>query len=60
MKQKEFFSELSSAGGYILRHGANHDIWFSPKTGKKFALPRHGSHEMSKGLERKARKELGI
>jgi hypothetical protein len=60
MKQKAFIAELRSAGCYLLRHGAGHDIWFSPITGKKFSLPRHGSQELSKGLEQRARKELGI
>lgn len=60
MKQKEFYAELVSAGCRLVRHGANHDIWYSPATGRKWAIPRHGSHELPKGTERKARKELGI
>ena len=42
MKYNQFFAELTAAGCYVLRHGANHDIWYSPKTGNKFALSRHG------------------
>lgn len=38
MKYNQFFAELTAAGCYVLRHGANHDIWYSPKTGNKFAL----------------------
>ena len=29
-------------------------------TGRTFALPRHGSQELAKGLERKAREVLGL
>ena len=32
MKYNQFFAELTAAGCYVLRHGANHDIWYSPKT----------------------------
>ena len=41
------------------RHGANHDIWYSPITGELFPDPRHGGKEVPWGLERKARKVLG-
>lgn len=56
MKYNQFFAELTAAGCYVLRHGANHDIWYSPKTENKFALPRHGKLEVPTGMERKARK----
>lgn len=25
----------------LIRHGSNHDIWYSSVTGKQFAVPRH-------------------
>ena len=53
MKYNQFFAELTAAGCYVLRHGAN-----SPKTGNKFALSRHGKQEVPTGMERKARKVL--
>ncbi len=40
MKYNQLFAELTAAGCYVLRHGTNHDIWYSPKTGNKFALLR--------------------
>mgnify|MGYP003457306108 FL=1 len=58
MKYNQFYAELSAEGCFVLRNGANHDIWFSPLTGSKFPLPRHGNHEVPLGLERKARKVL--
>lgn len=60
MKVSKFIAEISAKGCTILRHGANHDIWYSPATGDKFALPRHGSQELPKGLEIQARKKLGV
>lgn len=58
MKYNQPFAELAAAGCYVLRHGANYDIWYSPKTGHKFALSRHGKQEVPTGMERKARKVL--
>ena len=37
MKVSELVRVLTKAGCFIHRHGANHDIWYSPKTGNKFA-----------------------
>ena len=56
MKYNQFFAELTAAGCYVLRHGANHDIWYSPKTENKFALSRHGKQEVPTGMERKSKK----
>ena len=58
MKYNQLFAELTAAGCSVLRHGSNHDIWFSPLTGNRFSLPRHGGQEVPKGMERKARKVL--
>ena len=58
MKYNQLFAELTAAGCSVLRHGANHDMWFSPLTGNRFPLLRHGRQEVPKGMERKARKVL--
>ena len=69
MKYNQLFAELTAAGCSVHRHGANHDIWFSPLTGNhdiwfspltgnRFPLPRHGGQEVPKRMERKARKVL--
>ena len=60
MKYNQLYAELKAAGCYVVRHGGEHDVWFSPKTGKKFSIPRHGSNEVSLHIERNARKVLGI
>lgn len=38
--------ELRRAGCSLLRHGAKHDIWYSPITGKQTQISRHGSEEV--------------
>ena len=58
MKTNELLKLLKKNGCSLIRHGSNHDIWYSPKTGNKFALSRHGKQEVPTGMERKARKVL--
>ena len=58
MKYNQLFAALTAAGCYVLRHGAHDDIWYSPKTGNKFAVARQGKQEVPTGRERKARKVL--
>lgn len=60
MKYSELVVKLKTAGCYVVRHGANHDWWHSPVTGKNFPVPRHGNHEVPKGTERNIMKTAGI
>ena len=41
MKGSELVKLLRKNGCYLVEHGARHDGWFSPKTGKIFPVPRH-------------------
>lgn len=41
MKRKELIKKLVEAGCIFLRHGANHDLYKNPTTGKKQPIPRH-------------------
>lgn len=58
MKTRQFVDELRSAGCYRVRKGGNLDVWFSPITGLKDAVPRHDSKELGRGLERWLRQRL--
>lgn len=60
MKYNNLYSELLSAGCYIVRKKGDHNIWYSPLTGNKIPVPRHGSHEVPTGMEKKIRKVMGI
>ncbi len=41
MITSELLKLLKKNGCYLIRHGKNHDIWFSHKTDRQFAVPRH-------------------
>ncbi|MCD8198200.1 MAG: type II toxin-antitoxin system HicA family toxin [Lachnospiraceae bacterium] len=59
MKTSELTKILKKNGVYILRHGSNHDIWFSPITNKQFAVPRHKG-EVKSGTAKGILKDAGI
>lgn len=52
MKYGKLISELADAGCYLVRHGGNHDIWYSPITKRKFPLPRHIAKEVPSELKK--------
>jgi predicted RNA binding protein YcfA (HicA-like mRNA interferase family) len=58
MKTNEFIRRLKAAGCRLVRHGGDHDIWYSPITGQKDRVPRHGSKEVKKGLLQSLEKKL--
>jgi len=60
MKTSELTKSAKQHGCYIKRHGAEHDIWFSPKTGKSESIPRHPSKEVATGTAQKIIKNLGL
>lgn len=60
MKYSELHKKLKKAGCYIIREGANHPIWFSPITEKKFATSRHESQEVATGTLKKISTQSGV
>lgn len=60
MKYKEFCKLLSDAGCYKVRSGANHDIWYSPKTKCYWPIARHGAKEVPTGTAKAAKKKMGV
>jgi len=46
MKTSDILRILQEAGCKLIRHGASHDIWYSPITQKKFPVPRHFAKEV--------------
>lgn len=60
MKISELIKLLKNAGCYQIRSGANHDIWYSPITNKKFQVPRHGAKEVKTGLVQGIFKDAGL
>lgn len=45
MKRKKFIQLLEKNGCFLLRHGANHDIYINPKNNLKQPVPRHNEIE---------------
>ncbi len=45
---------------YIIRHGAEHDVWFNPDTAVSFVIPRHPSKELKTGTANNILKAAGL
>ena len=50
IKTNQFVRRLKAAGCSLVRHGGEHDIWYSPITGLTERVPHHGSKEVHPGL----------
>lgn len=46
MRVIELKKILKKSGCYLEREGANHEIWYSPITQKRFSVSRHGKEEL--------------
>lgn len=60
MKTSELIKKLTRAKCSIVRHGTNHDIWYSPLTGKEFLVWRHNSKEIPTGTANSILKDAGL
>ena len=49
-----------STNCYIVRHGAEHDVWLNPDTGMHFTIPRHPSREIKTGTVESIYKAAGL
>jgi mRNA interferase HicA len=56
MKRRDLINELASNGCELVRHGARHDLYENPRTGKKQPIPRH--NEIDESLAKHILKEL--
>ncbi len=59
MKTNELLKTLKKAGCTLIRHGSNHDIWYSTVTEKQFAVPRH-KKEIKTGTATAILRDAGI
>ncbi len=60
MKTSELIKKLRKIGCYIVEHGARHDKWHSPITGKDFRVWRHPSKEIPMGTAEQIIKDAGL
>lgn len=59
MKHSEFFREIKKKGWTFLRQGkGSHEIWTNGNI--QVAIPNHGRKELSTGLEKSLRKQMGL
>ena len=56
MKRRDLITDIERGGCILLRHGAKHDIYHQPKTGKSEPVPRH--REINEYLAKKILKAL--
>ena len=60
MKTSELTRKLRKSGCYITEHGAKHDKWHSPITGKDFIVWRHPAKEIPKGTANQIMEDAGL
>jgi predicted RNA binding protein YcfA (HicA-like mRNA interferase family) len=58
VKRVELIRRLTEAGCVLARHGARHDIYLNPVTGKRQPVPRHA--EIDEQLAKHVQKVLGV
>ena len=58
MKRGILIRSLVRRGCHLQRHGARHDIYANPATGRKAPVPRHA--EIRESLVRLIEKQLGL
>lgn len=60
MTSKDVIKQLKANGCEFIRHGkGDHQIWYSPKTGKKFTVP-HPKKHMPVGTLKSIKRMAGI
>ena len=60
MTYSELKKILKKNDCYPVREGANHEIWYSPKTQKQFTIGRHQTQEIPTGTLKSIMKAAGI
>lgn len=60
MKTSELTKLMKKSGCYFIEHRGEHDLWYSPATGKEIMVPRHPSKEIPKGTANKIMRDAGL
>lgn len=60
MTYGELKRQLRKMGCFVLREGGNHEIWYSPTTGKQFPVGRHIKEEVPCGTLNSIKKATGM
>ena len=59
-KVSEKKRQLRAIGCYKIREGGNHEMWYSPRTGKQFPVPRHDAKELKTKTEASIDRDSGL
>ncbi len=59
MKKSELLKLFRKEGIQFIEHGKRHDLYYSPKTGKTFPVPRH-KDEIKVGTLNSILKDAGL
>lgn len=60
MKASELIKILKKNGCQFIREGGNHEVWYSPISNTKTAVPRHPGKEIPTGTCKKILKDMGL
>ena len=60
MKVSELKRMLRENGCYFVKDGGEHEMWFSPISGKKLRVPRHDAKELPTGTKNRILKDAGL
>ncbi len=60
MTYGELKKKLKKIGCYPDHQGSNHEIWYSPITGKLFPVGRHNTEEVPTGTVKSIKKDSGL
>lgn len=60
MKTSELTKQMKKAGCCFIEHRGEHDLWFSPLTGKEIIVPRHPSREIPTGTANRIMRDAGL
>ncbi len=60
MTYSELKKILRKNSCFVEKEGANHEIWFSKATGKRFTVGRHNREEVPTGTLKSIKKAAGI
>ena len=60
MKTSELTRLIKKIGCYMVEHGGEHDVWYSPVTGKEMQIPRHAAKEIAIGTAKKIMRDAGL
>ena len=60
MTYSELKKFLKKNDCYLEKEGANHEIWFSPMTEKRFTVGRHNKEEVPTGTLKSIKKAAGL